>query len=119
MDIKKFAKDHKKELIIGGVVIVGVTAIAISAKTKKPVPVNTVVPFSKVAADTVAQWEANGCRTMYVSAGLLKDLDKYAKYLQDSFPEAMDKGIELIIGFAPDNKLMHVRSAATEIVKLA
>lgn len=119
MDIKKFAKDHKKEVVIGGVIIVGITAIAISAKTKKPVPANTVVSFSKVAADTVAQWEANGCKNMLVAAGLLSDLDKYAKYIQDSFPEAMDKGIELIIGFAPDNKLMHVKSAAAEIVKLA
>ena len=35
MDLKKFAKDHKKELIIGGVAVVGITATVILLKHKK------------------------------------------------------------------------------------
>jgi hypothetical protein len=116
MNLKQFAKKHKTELIIGGIVVAGVTVIAVT-KSKKVVPLPA--SFAEIAAKTAAQWEANGCTKMYISAGLLKDLDKYAKYLQDSFPDAMDKGVELIIGLAPDNKLMHVKSATTQLIQLA
>ena len=115
MNLRKFAKDHKKELIIGGIIVAGVTVIAVSSKTKKPAP---VPDFAKIAASTVSQWEEHGCKRMFVSAGLLKDMDKYAQYLQKCFPEALDNGVEMIIGFAPDNKIMHVKSASAELINL-
>ena len=45
-------------------------------------------------------------------------MDKYAQYLQKCFPEALDNGVEMIIGFAPDNKIMHVKSASAELINL-
>ena len=122
MNIRKFAKDHKKEIVIGALVIAGVATAVYVVKTKKAPPaVPAKIPdedFVKIAANLVKQWEENGCCQMTESSLLLSDFDRYAKWVQKCNPDALDKTIEIIIGFGPTNRRMSIRPATTSCINL-
>ena len=108
MNVQEFVKEHKKEIIVGGVILVGVTAAAIIAKTKKPVPKATNSQFAEVAARMASAWDTTpDCMNMHTGACLLSDFDRYAKHIQSVYADYPDHVIEMVVAHSPNNHLMN------------
>ena len=108
MKVQEFVKEHKKEIIVGGVILVGVTAAVIIAKTKKSAPKAVNTQFAEVAARMASKWDATpDCVKMHTGACRLSDFDRYAKYVQSRFSDDPDHVLELIIAHSPNEHLMN------------
>ena len=108
MKVQEFVKEHKKEIIVGGVIFVGVTAAVIITKTKKSAPKAANTQFAEVAARMASKWDATpDCVKVHTGACRLSDFDRFAKYVQSRFSDDPDHVLELIIAHSPSEHLMN------------
>ena len=105
MEIKKFVKDHKKELIIGGLVIAGVATAVYVVKTKKAppaVPAPTGEDFHAIVNTMLNNWDEVGVTQMITGAAHVENLGEIGQHLIANNNASPDDVIQFVIAHIPD-----------------
>lgn len=102
MDIKKFAKDHKKELIIGGVIVTGVTVGIILHKKRLVAAMPTGENFQEIMNMMLRNWDDLGVTQMVTGNGRIANLGEIGQYMVEHNNADSNDLIQFIIAHVPD-----------------
>lgn len=102
MEIKKFIKDHKKELIIGGLVVAGVATAVYVVKTKKAPPVQTGEDFHAIVNTMLNNWDDIGVTQMITGAAHVENLGELGQHMIANNNADPNDVIQFVIAHIPD-----------------